>query len=84
MAALVLTKLNLGVFAVAAVVLSAVLVAEPLQRRRWIRYPVIAAFVALPLALTARDLGLVGPQPDGAGGAGDGGDRDRRLAAAAA
>lgn len=57
-AALTLTKLNLGIFALAAVVLSAVLVVEPLQRRRWVRYPVIVAFVGLPLALTARDLSL--------------------------
>jgi hypothetical protein len=58
LAALVLTKLNLGVFAVAAAVLAAVLTIEPLQRRRWLRWPVIAAFVALPILLTARDLSL--------------------------
>jgi hypothetical protein len=57
-AALTLTKLNLGVFAVAAVVLAAVLTVEPLQRRRWLRWPVIAAFVALPVGLMARDLSL--------------------------
>lgn len=58
LAALTLTKLNLGVFAVAAVVLAAVLTYEPLQRRRWLRWPVVAAFVAMPLALMARDLDL--------------------------
>jgi len=58
LSALALTKLNLGVFAVAAVVLAAVLVYEPLQRRRWLRWPAIAAFVAMPLALTARDLSV--------------------------
>jgi len=47
LAALVLTKLNLGVFAVAAVVLAAVLVHEPLWRRRWLRWPAIAAFLAV-------------------------------------
>ncbi len=58
LAALALTKLNLGVFAVAAVILAAVLVHEPLWRRRWLRWPAIAAFLAMPLALTARDLSV--------------------------
>jgi hypothetical protein len=58
LAALTLTKLNLGVFAVAAVVFAAVVTIEPLQRRRWLRWPVIAAFVLMPVALTARDLSL--------------------------
>lgn len=58
LAALVLTKLNLGVFAVAAVALAAVLTVEPLQRRRWLRWPVIAAALLLPLALMVRDLDL--------------------------
>lgn len=58
LAALALTKLNLGVFAVAAVALAAVLTVEPLQRRRWLRWPVIAGFIALPVLLTARDLSI--------------------------
>lgn len=58
LAALTLTKLNLGVFAIAAVVLAAVLTFEPLQRRRWLRWPVVAAFVALPVVLTIGDLSL--------------------------
>ena len=58
LAALTLTKLNLGVFAVAAVVLAAVLTVEPLQGRRWLRWPVVAGFVALPIVLTARDLSI--------------------------
>ncbi len=58
LAVLTLTKLNLGVFAVAAVVLAAVLTVEPLQRRRWLRWPAIAAFVLLPVALMARDFSL--------------------------
>jgi hypothetical protein len=58
LAALTLTKLNLGVFAIAAVVLAAVLTFEPLQRRRWLRWPVIAAFLALPIVLTAGDLSI--------------------------
>jgi hypothetical protein len=58
LAALTLTKLNLGVFAVAAVVLAAVLTFEPLQRRRLLRWPAIAAFLALPVILTAGDLSI--------------------------
>jgi hypothetical protein len=58
LAALTLTKLNLGAFAIAAVVLAAVLTVEPLQRRRWLRWPVIAALLLLPVALTARDFSL--------------------------
>lgn len=56
LAALVLTKVNLGVYAIAAVALAAVLTIEPLQRRRWLRLPVIAAFLAMPPAVLARDL----------------------------
>jgi hypothetical protein len=53
---LLLTKINLGAFAVAAVVLAAALALEPLRRRRWIRWPVIAGFLALPIVVMARDL----------------------------
>jgi hypothetical protein len=56
LAMLILTKVNLGAYAVAAIALAAVLTVEPLQRRRWIRWPVIAAFLALPVVLMARDL----------------------------
>lgn len=55
--ALVLTKINLGAFALAAFALAAVLAVEPLHRRRWIRWPVIVAFLSLPVAVMARDLG---------------------------
>ncbi len=55
-AALVLTKINLGAFAVAAVCLAAVWTLPALHRRRWIRWPVIAAFLALPVLITGRDL----------------------------
>jgi hypothetical protein len=58
LAALVLTKLNLGVLAVAATVIAAALTVEPLARRRWIRWPVIAAALLLPVVLTAQDLDL--------------------------
>lgn len=56
LAALVLTKVNLGAYAVAAVAFAAVLTVEPLHRRRWLRWPVIVAFLALPFVATARDL----------------------------
>jgi hypothetical protein len=57
LAALALTKINLGIFAVAAVALAAVLTVEPLYRRRWLRWPVIGCFIAMPIAVMARDLG---------------------------
>lgn len=57
-AALVLTKLNLGVYAVAAAVLAAVLTFEPLRSRPWIRWPVVGAVVAMPILIAARDLDL--------------------------
>jgi hypothetical protein len=58
LAALLLTKINLGTFAIAAVILSAVLAFEPLERRGWVRIPVIAAFLAMPLLVLDRDLDL--------------------------
>jgi hypothetical protein len=57
LAALVLTKLNLGIYAVAAAVLAAVLTLDPLRSRAWIRRPVVTVFVALPLLVGFRDLG---------------------------
>jgi hypothetical protein len=56
-AALALTKLNLGAYAVAAAVLAAVQTLEPLRSRSWVRRPVVAAVVAMPLLLAVRDLG---------------------------
>ncbi|HEU4906784.1 MAG TPA: hypothetical protein VFT19_11820, partial [Solirubrobacterales bacterium] len=58
LAALVLTKINLGVYAVAAVALGAVLAVEPLRRRRWLSWPVIAAVLVLPLIVAGRDLDI--------------------------
>jgi hypothetical protein len=58
LAALVLTKINLGAYAIAAVALAAVLTVEPLRRRRWLSWPVVAAALALPVIITARDLDL--------------------------
>ncbi len=56
LAALALTKVNLGAFAVAAVVVAAAWTLGPVHRRRWLRWPIAAGFVALPLFITARDL----------------------------
>jgi len=56
LAALVMTKVNLGAYAVAAVVLAAALTAEPLSRRAWLRWLVIVAFLAMPLLVVGRDL----------------------------
>lgn len=56
LAALVLTKVNLGAFAVAAVVLAAVLAVEGLRRRRWLVAIVLLGFLALPLLVMSRDL----------------------------
>ncbi|HEX2391493.1 MAG TPA: hypothetical protein VHI77_01105 [Solirubrobacterales bacterium] len=58
LAALVLTKINLGAFALAAVVLAAALTVEPLERRAWIRWPVPIVFLAVPLFVLDRDLEL--------------------------
>jgi hypothetical protein len=57
-AALVLTKLNLGVYAIAAAVLAASLTLEPLRARAWVRWPVLGLVVALPIFIAARDLNL--------------------------
>lgn len=56
LAALLLTKINLGIYAIAAVFFAAVLVLEPLHRRWWVRWPVIVAFLALPFVITRPDL----------------------------
>jgi hypothetical protein len=56
-AALVLTKLNLGAYAIAAAALAAVLTLEPLRSRAWIRWPLVGVVVAMPLLVAARDLG---------------------------
>lgn len=56
LAALVLTKVNVGIYAVAAVFFAAVLVVEPLHRRWWVRWPVIIAFLAMPFVVTRPDL----------------------------
>ena len=55
-AALLLTKVNLGALGIAALAFAAVLTVEPLYRRRLLRWPVIAAFLAMPAILMAREL----------------------------
>lgn len=58
LAALFLTKVNLGIFALAATALAAVLTVEPLRDRRLLRWPVVAAAIALPVFVAAQDLKL--------------------------
>jgi hypothetical protein len=56
LAALFLTKVNLGVYAVAAVVLAGALACEPLRERRWLSWPAIAAVLVMPLVVAGKDL----------------------------
>jgi hypothetical protein len=58
LAALLLTKINLGAYAIAAMALAAVITVEPLRRHRWLSSPVIAAAIALPIFMASRDLNL--------------------------
>jgi hypothetical protein len=56
LAALLLTKVNLGVFAIAGVVISCALLIEPLHRIRWLRWLIVLAFLAMPVVVLHRDL----------------------------
>lgn len=58
LAALMLTKVNLGIFAVAAVVVAAAVTVEPIYRRQWLRWLLVAAFLLLPLFVLHYDLDL--------------------------
>ncbi len=58
LAALFLTKVNLGAYAVAAMVLAAAITVEPLRRRRWLSWPAIAAVLVLPVFVAGRDLSI--------------------------
>ena len=58
LAALLMTKVNLGIFAIAAVVVAAAFTAWPFAGRLPIRWLVGAAFLAMPLAVLGRDLDL--------------------------
>lgn len=57
LAALLLTKVNLGAFAVAAALLAAVVTQDLPLRLRWLRWAAPVAFLAMPVAILARDLG---------------------------
>jgi hypothetical protein len=56
LAALLLTKVNLGVFAIAGVVVACALMIEPIHRIRWLRLVVVLAFLAMPVVVLERDL----------------------------
>jgi hypothetical protein len=56
-AGLLLTKLNLGAYAVAGAVLAAAVTWEPLRRRSWVRWGLVGLVVIMPLVVAARDLG---------------------------
>lgn len=58
LAMLLMTKVNLGVFAIAAAVLAAAFTAWPFAGRAWVRWLVGAAVLALPAVVLARDLDL--------------------------
>ena len=56
LAALALTKINLGLFAIAAVAVALVTTLDALRARGWLRWPVTLVFLALPLILMRPDL----------------------------
>jgi hypothetical protein len=58
LAALLLTKVNLGIFAIAATVVALAFTVWPLGAKAWIRWPVAAAFLVMPVAVLGRDLDL--------------------------
>lgn len=55
LAAALMTKINFGAYAIAGVVLAAALTWAPLSRA-WLRWPVIAVFLAMPFVVMASDL----------------------------
>ena len=56
LAAALLTKINFGAYAIAAVVLAAALTVEPINRRVWLRWLLIVAFLAVPTVVMSSDL----------------------------
>jgi hypothetical protein len=56
LAAALLTKINFGAYAIAAVVLAAAMTVEPLNRRTWLRWLLIAAYLAIPAVIMSSDL----------------------------
>lgn len=56
LAALLLTKVNLGIYAIVAVLVAAAVAIEPVHRRGWLRWLVFLGFLALPVVVLHRDL----------------------------
>lgn len=56
LAAALLTKINFGAYAIAAVVLAAAMTVEPLNRRTWLRALLILAYLAVPTVIMSSDL----------------------------
>jgi len=56
LAAALMTKINFGAYAIAAVVLAVALTAEPVGRRPWLRWLLIAGFLAIPTVVMWSDL----------------------------
>ncbi len=54
--AALMTKINFGAYAIAGVVLAAALTWEPLSRRPWLRWPLVVAFLAMPVVIMFSDL----------------------------
>lgn len=54
--AALMTKINFGAYAIAAAVLATALIFEPIDRRRWLRWLAIAAFLAIPTVVMSSDL----------------------------
>ena len=56
LAGLVLTKVNVGAYAVIAALVAAILVWEPLRRRRWLRFLAVVGLLILPVVIMNPDL----------------------------
>lgn len=54
--AALMTKINFGAYAVVGVVLAAALIWEPISRRPWLRWLLVVAFLAMPVAIMFSDL----------------------------
>jgi hypothetical protein len=57
LAAALLTKINFGAYAIAGVLLATAIAFEPLNRRRPLRWLVIAGFLAIPTVVMISDIG---------------------------